>query len=50
MYFDGSKTQEGSRVDCVLIDSLQRKHLISSCLEFEFMNNTAEYEALVLGF
>ena len=36
-------------VGCVLIDLLQRKHLISSRLEFEWTKNTVEYEALVLG-
>lgn len=41
--------QEGSRSSCVLTGSLQRKHLISSHLEFECMNNTKEYEALILG-
>lgn len=30
------------------MDPLQRKHLVSRRLEFECMNNTAEYEALIL--
>lgn len=49
MYFDGSKTQDSSRVGCVLIDPKHRKHLISSHLDFECKNNTDEYEALLLG-
>lgn len=49
MYFDGSKTQDGSRAGCVLIEPNHMKHLISSRLEFECMKNTVEYEALVLG-
>lgn len=49
MYFDGSKTQEGFGFGCVLIDPLQRKHLISSHLELKCMNNIVEYEELLLG-
>jgi len=47
MYFDGSKTQEGSRDGCVLTDTLQRKHLIYSHLDFECTKNTTKYEALI---
>ena len=49
LYFDGSKTLEGSRVGCVLIDPRKNKHFLSCRLEFECTNNTAEYEALVQG-
>ena len=49
LYFDGSKLQEGSGAGCILIDPRQRKHLISSHLEFEFTDNIAEYEELLLG-
>ena len=49
LYFDGSKTQEGSGVGCVLIDSEKNKHFLSYRLEFECTNNTVEYEALVQG-
>jgi ribonuclease HI len=49
MFFDGSKTQEGVRAGCVLIDPEQCKTLISCHLEFECTNNTAEYKALVQG-
>ena len=49
LYFDGSKTQEGSGAGCILIDLDMNKHFLSCILEFECTNNTAEYEALVLG-
>ena len=49
LYFDGSKTQEGSRVGCVLIDPEKNWHFISCRLDFECTNNTTEYEALVQG-
>jgi hypothetical protein len=49
MSFDGSKSQYGARVGCILIDPLQRKTHISCRLEFKCTNNTAEYEALVQG-
>ena len=49
LYFDGSKTQEGSGADCVLIESEKNKHFLSYRLEFECTNKTAEYEALVQG-
>lgn len=49
MYFDGSKTQEGSGAGYVLIDPLYRKHLIFVRLEFECTKNIVEYEALILG-
>ena len=47
LFFDGSKTLEGSGADCVLIDPRKNKHFLSCRLEFECTNNTAEYEALV---
>ena len=49
LYFDGSKTLEGSGAGCVLIDPRKNKHFISCRLESECTNNTAEYEALVQG-
>ena len=49
LFFDGSKTLEGSGAGCVLIDPKKNKHFLSCRLEFEFTNNTAEYEALVQG-
>ena len=47
LYFDGSKTMEGSGAGCVLIDPEKNKYFLSCRLEFECTNNTAEYEALV---
>ena len=49
MNFDESKTKDGSGAGCVLIDPNNKKHLISSRLEFECTNNVVEYEALMLG-
>ena len=49
LYFDGSKTLEGSGAIFVLIDPRKNKHFLSCRLEFECTNNTAEYEALVQG-
>ena len=47
MYFDGSKTQEGSGACCVLVDLERNKHDLSCRLEFECTNNTEE--ALIQG-
>ena len=47
LYFDGSKTQEGSGSGCVLIDLEKNKQFLSCRLEFECTNNIGEYEALV---
>jgi ribonuclease HI len=49
LYFDGSKSKGGAGVRCVLIDPTGNKTLISCRLEFECINNTAEYEALLQG-
>ena len=49
MFFDGSKTLEGSRAGCVLVNPQKNKHFLPCRLEFECTNNTAEYEALVQG-
>ena len=49
LFFDGSKTLEGSGTSCVLIDPIKNKHFLSCRLEFECTNNTTEYEALVQG-
>ena len=49
LYFDSSKTLEGSGYGCVLIDPEKNKHFLSCRLEFECTNNTAEYKALVQG-
>jgi hypothetical protein len=49
LYFDGSKSQEGSGAGCILIDQKGKRHFLSCRLEFECTNNTVEYEALVQG-
>ena len=49
LFFYGSKTLEGSRAGCVLIDPKKNKHFLSCRLEFECTNNTTKYEALVQG-
>jgi hypothetical protein len=43
--FDGSISQEGDEAGFILIDPEKCKTLISYHLEFEFTNNTNEYEA-----
>ena len=40
LFFDGSKTLEGSGASCVLIDPQKNKHFLSCILEFECTNNT----------
>ena len=47
LYFDGSKTLEGSGAGYVLIKPRKNKHFLSCRLEFECTNTTTEYEALV---
>jgi hypothetical protein len=49
LYFDGSKSQEGSRAGCILIDMKGKQNFLSYRIEFECTNNTVEYEALVKG-
>ena len=47
LYFDGSKTQEGSGASCVLVDPERNKNYLSCRIELECTNNTTE--ALVQG-
>ena len=49
LYYDGSKTHDGAGAGCILLDPHKNKFLISCRLEFQCTNNTAEYEALILG-
>ena len=49
LYFDGSKSQEGSGAGCILIVPKGKRHFLSCRLEFECTNNTVEYEELVQG-
>lgn len=48
LYFEGSKTQDDSRTS-ILIDPLNKRYILSCHLEFKYMNNIVEYEALILG-
>ena len=49
LYFDGSKSNEGARVGCLLIDPKGNKTCISCRLESNCTNNNVEYEALIQG-
>ena len=49
LYFDGSKSSEGSGSGCILVSRDGEKTMLSCRLEFEYTNNTTEYEALVQG-
>jgi ribonuclease HI len=49
LYFEGSKSQEGSGLGCIFIDPKGKRNFLSYKLEFECTNNTTEYEALVQG-
>jgi ribonuclease HI len=49
LYFDGSKSQEGSGAGCILIDPKGKRHFLFCRLEFESTNNIVEYEAIVQG-
>jgi len=50
LFFDGSRSQEGSRVGCIPIDPHEKhKNIISFHLEFECTNNIFEYGAFVQG-
>jgi ribonuclease HI len=49
MLFDGFRSQEGSRKECVLINPEQCKTPISCHLECECTNNNVEDKALVQG-
>jgi ribonuclease HI len=49
LFFDGSKSQEGVGVGCLIVDPQGKCSFISCKLEFECTNNTIEYESLVQG-
>ena len=49
LYFDGSKSSEGSGAGCILVSPEGEKTMLSCRLEFECTNNTAEYEASIQG-
>ena len=49
LFFDGSKSNEGVGVGCVLVSLEGKKTMLTYKLEFYCTNNTTEYEALVQG-
>ena len=49
LYFDGSRSNEGAGVGCMLLHPAGNKFILSCRLEFICINNTAEYEALIQG-
>ena len=49
MWFDGAASKDGSGAGIVFMSPAQEIFPISYKLEFENTNNTAEYEALILG-
>ena len=49
MYFDGSSSKEGERAGILLISPGGELVSLMYKLEFVTTNNTAQYEALILG-
>lgn len=49
LYFDGSKSEDGAGVGCILISPQGEKTMLAYRLEFQCTNNTTEYEALIQG-
>ena len=49
MYFDGVSTQSSAGAGVVLISPSKENIHLSYNLDFKTTNNTAEYEALLLG-
>ncbi|GLT96563.1 hypothetical protein SLE2022_141750 [Rubroshorea leprosula] len=49
LYFDGSSTVEGARAGVVLRDDKGHDTVFSFKLDFQCMNNTAEYKAYLIG-
>ena len=49
MYFDGSSSKEGAGAGILLISPSGESVILMYKLEFVTTNNTAEYEALLLG-
>lgn len=49
LHFDGSKCKEGAGAGCILTDPKGNRSLIACRLEFECINNTMEYKALIHG-
>ena len=49
LIFDGSKSEDGVGAGCILINPQGEKTMLACRLEFQWTNNTAEYEALIQG-
>lgn len=49
LYFDGSKSEDGASAGCILINPQGEKTMLACRLEFQYTNNTEEYEALIQG-
>lgn len=49
LHFDGSKTNEGAGIGCILKDPSGNKFSIACRLEFECTNSVLEYEDLIQG-
>jgi len=49
LHFDGSNSQEGARVGCILRDPKGIRTIMACRFEFECTNNIAQYEALLQG-
>ena len=49
MHFDGSFSNEGNGDGIILIYPVVKIHNFSYRLDFSFMNNVTEFEALLLG-
>ena len=49
MYFDGSSSKEGAQAGVLMISARGEVISLMYKLEFKTINNTAEYEALILG-
>ena len=48
MYFNGNSNQNGFGVGSLLVSPEEAHTLISIKLDFEVINNTAEYEAYII--
>ncbi|XP_070024825.1 uncharacterized protein [Nicotiana sylvestris] len=49
MFFDGAVNAKGVRIGAILISPTGQHYLASSRLQFFYTNNTAEYEACIMG-
>lgn len=49
LYFDGSKSNDGAGVGCILVSPENEKTMHTDRLEFDCTNNVSKYELLVWG-